>query len=382
MAYIPKLVVWEITYKCNANCIHCGSDCKMEEKPKQLTTAECLDIIQELEYLGTEKVVLSGGEPLLRKDIGVLAAALHRANIDVTLISNTIAVNEESIKLIKAMDLIAFGLSLDSSEAYMHDYIRGRKGVFDSAIKTINLLNENDIVPSVVTTVHKLNFCHLPRIRDLLIKLGVRYWQVQYADFIGRMPREAMLTEAQYIELAKFILDTKENYGEYFDKVSGGDAVGYMSDFAKLVQDDWYGCHAGINTLGLGSDGSVRGCLSLQRDNYIEGYATERPLREIWQDVNSFSYNRHFDLSMLTGHCKECIYAGICKGGCIRSATCDCNSRCNSYCLYNLEKNGHSSEEQAKVNFTKEEIAQLYNPIAPLPNEFWQDEFCSDIIRS
>ena len=84
---------------------------------------------------------------------------------------------------------------------------------------------------------------------------------------------------------------------------------------------------------------------------YIEDYTTKRPLREIWNDKNAFAYNRHFDCSMLTGYCKDCIYAAACKGGCIRSATSECNSRCNPYCLHKIEESGFSSEEQAKIEF-------------------------------
>ena len=57
MVYAPEIVVWETTYKCNAKCIHCGSDCASVEKPKELTTAQCLDIIQDLEYLGANFVL-------------------------------------------------------------------------------------------------------------------------------------------------------------------------------------------------------------------------------------------------------------------------------------------------------------------------------------
>lgn len=381
MVYSPDVVVWEVTYKCNAKCIHCGSDCLSEEKPYQLSTAECLDIIQDLEYIGAKTVILSGGEPLLRQDIGALAAALNRANIRVGIISNGLALNESTIKLVKAMDLAGFGMSLDAGCAYMHDYIRGRAGTFDNLIKGIKLLQANGVEPSIVTTVHKLNFSQLPKIRELLMSLGVRLWQIQYADFIGRMPKEAMLTECQFLELSKFILDTKVNYACYFDIVTGADVMGYVSDYAQQLQGKWYGCHAGIKALGLGSDGCVRGCLSLQRDEFIEGYTTERPLREIWEDPNSFKYNRRFDCEMLTGYCKECIYAAICKGGCVRSATPNCGERCNPYCLHKIEEIGFTSEEQARLEFSKEEIAALYDPIRKLPQEFWDDTFCSSLLE-
>lgn len=382
MSYAPEVVVWELTYKCNAKCIHCGSDCASIEKPKELTTAQCLDIIQELEYLGTKLVVLSGGEPLLRHDVGAIGAALKRANIDFAFISNSLSLNEESVKMIKAIQPVAFGMSLDGAEPYMHDYIRGHKATFESVVNSIKLLKKNGIRPTIVTTVHKLNFAHLPRIRDLLISLGVDLWQIQYADFIGRMPREAMLTEGQFFELSKFILDLKENYRNYFEVVSGADVMGYMSDYATRLQGHWYGCHAGIKVMGLGSDGSVRGCLSLQRDEYIEGNATERPLREIWQDPNLFAYNRHFDLSMLTGYCRECVYASVCKAGCIRAATSECDKRCNPYCLYKIEKDGITSEEQEKIFFSKEEIAKIYDTIRKLPEEFWNDTFCTNILEA
>ena len=381
MVYAPEVVVWETTYKCNAKCIHCGSDCASQEKPYQLSTAECLDIIQDLEYLGAKLVVLSGGEPLLRKDIGALAAALKRANIDVAFISNALAVNEETVKIIKAVRPKVFGISIDGGKEYMHDYIRGHKGTFANVVKAIGLLQENGIEVSVVTTVHKLNFPHLPLIRDFLINMGVKLWQIQYADFIGRMPREAMLTEGQFFELSKFILNLQENYKDKFNVVTGADVMGYMSDYATRLQGSWHGCPAGIKALGLGSDGAVRGCLSLQRDEYIEGYTTERSLREIWQDRDAFAYNRHFDCSMLTGYCKDCVYASVCKGGCVRSATPECGQRCNPYCLYKIEKDGFTSDEQARIEFSKEEIAELYNPIHPLPQEFWEDDFCSNILE-
>lgn len=326
-------------------------------------------------------VVLSGGEPLLRKDIGALAAALKRANIDVAFISNALAVNEETVKIIKAVRPKVFGISIDGGKEYMHDYIRGHKGTFANVVKAIGLLQENGIEVSVVTTVHKLNFPHLPLIRDFLINMGVKLWQIQYADFIGRMPREAMLTEGQFFELSKFILNLQENYKDKFNVVTGADVMGYMSDYATRLQGSWYGCPAGIKALGLGSDGAVRGCLSLQRDEYIEGYTTERSLREIWQDRDAFAYNRHFDCSMLTGYCKDCVYASVCKGGCVPSATPECGQRCNPYCLYKIEKDGFTSDEQARIEFSKEEIAELYNPIHPLPQEFWEDDFCSNILE-
>ena len=108
-------------------------------------------------------------------------------------------------------------------------------------------------------------------------------------------------------------------------------------------------------------------------DKFIEGNVRERSLVDIWNDPNAFEYNRHFDCSMLTGYCKECIYGPICKGGCVIASTNLGDCRCNPYCLYKIEKEGYSSEEQARLDFSKEEIAALYNQVRELPPEFYDN---------
>lgn len=372
MKYSPESVVWEITFKCNVNCIHCGSDCTSVEKSHQLTTAECFDIIEDLADIGAKTIILSGGEPLMRKDIGAIAIMIKRLGMNVGFISNGYLVNDETIKIIEAINPIAFGISIDAADAYLHDYIRGKKGCFEHVQNALNLLNKHNITPSVVTTIHKLNYTQLPKIRDFLIKNNVKLWQIQYGDNIGRMSKETMITEAQFVEIAKFILETRQKYAKNFEKVSGADVFGYLGKLGNEVQGPWWGCHAGIKGLGLGSDGTVRGCLSLQMDEFIEGNTREKSLKEIWNDKNAFTYNRRFDCSMLTGYCKDCIYASVCKGGCIRAASVN-GGRCNPYCLYKFEKDGFTSEEQSKIEFSKKELFDIYNQIRPLPDEFMKN---------
>lgn len=106
MRYDLKRVVWEITWKCNAKCIHCGSDCISVEKEHQLTTAECLDIIADLKQLGTEIIFLSGGDPLLREDFGALAAAIKNQGMQVAFISNAIALDDDKLKVLKQFNLL------------------------------------------------------------------------------------------------------------------------------------------------------------------------------------------------------------------------------------------------------------------------------------
>lgn len=372
MPYYLERVVWEITSKCNMKCIHCGSDCKCEEKNKELSTEECIHVIEDLAGLGCKYVFLSGGEPLLRKDIGTLITSILLQGMKPAIVSNGYLVNEKNIKAINSMNLAAYGISIDAADAYLHDYIRGIKGAFEHAENTIKLLNKNRIKPSVVTTIHKLNYDQLPKIRDFLIKNNVHIWQIQYADHMGRMPKECKITEAQYFEISRFIMETREKYKENFENVGGADVFGYMNDMSCKLQGFWCGCTAGMKVAGISADGTVRGCLSMQDDKYIEDNIRNRSFREIWNDKSSFKYNRRFDYKTLTGYCKNCIYARICKGGCMRSASLD-GGRCTPYCLHKIETIGFDNEEQARTNFTKKELAALYNNIKKLPEEFFKE---------
>ena len=372
--YSPHTVVWEITWKCNAKCIHCGSDCISEEKQNQLSTAECLDIIKDLKRIGAKKITLSGGDPLLRPDFPVLAGEIKSLGMDVAFITNSIALDDEKIKIIRDIKPRSFGISIDAGEEWMHDYIRGHQGCFNHALESIIKLKENGVEPSVVTTTHKLNFPQLPILRNILDVMEVRAWQIQYADFIGRMKTETMITEAQFKKQAEFIYETQRKLGHKM-YVTGADVTGYMSELSKKISlGRWHGCHAGMRALGLGSDGTVRGCLSQQIDKYIEGNIHNRSLYEIWNDPKSFAYNRCFDIKTLGGYCAECEYGEVCKGGCTRSASKEGDCRCNPYCLHKFDKIGYSNDYQARTYFTKEEIANLYNEVKPLPQDFY-DKF-------
>ncbi len=372
MTYLIDKIVWEVTAKCNMNCMHCGSDCNCDVKGEELSTAECLQVLEDIKEVGgCNLIIFSGGEPLLREDLGVLTSRCNLFDFKTAVISNAFMVNEKTIKMIKALNLLAYGISIDAADSYMHDYIRGVPHAFEHVEKAIKLLNENNIVPTIVTTVHKLNYNQLPKIRDFLIKNNVKLWQIQYGDNIGRMPKDCQITEAQYLEIAKFILDTNKNYSKCFKRVSGADVFGYMSPFAKQLQGFWQGCLGGISGVGISAEGSVRGCLSMQSDKYIEDNVRNRSFKEIWLDKNSFAYNRKFDCSMLTGYCRTCIYAATCKGGCMRAASLH-GGRNSQYCLYKIEKEGFSSPLQARTEFSKQEIFDLYNPIRKLPDEFWK----------
>ena len=104
MTLSPDTVVWEITLACNMRCIHCGSSASPLTKRKdELTTDEALDLIEQLRGIGTRRIVLSGGEPFMRKDWDVLAKKIADLGMVPCFISNGFLITEKTAeKIIKA----------------------------------------------------------------------------------------------------------------------------------------------------------------------------------------------------------------------------------------------------------------------------------------
>ena len=337
--YKIDTAVWEITLLCNIHCLHCGSDATNVSRQNELTTNEALDLIEQLADLGCKRVVLSGGEPFLRKDWATLSVRIKDLGMNVSYISNGYVVDDDVIDLLKIIEPVGVSFSLDGCCAETHDYIRGKKGVFKRCINALNKTSKVGLYSSAVTSVHKKNIDELPKILDLLLDNGVCAWQVQTATPQGRMPKELSLDEDEYYRLAQFLAEQRKKYRNII-QIYEADCIGYYSVLSKdLNAQKWKGCHAGLRLIGIESNGTIKGCLSMHGKEYEEGNIRERSLADIWNDKNCFQFNRRFSPGMLTGICKGCKYGAICRGGCSEKALSFTGTPYGSpYCLYRYEQ--------------------------------------------
>jgi len=333
----PRQVVWETTLRCNMNCMHCGSSAG-NQRIKELTTEESIKMINDFKKLGTIIITLMGGEPFLRKDWFEIASHIKKIGLEMSFISNGFSINEETISKLKQINPNTVGISLDGSCAETHDRIRRVKGSFDRCFHTIDRLKEEGIRTGVVTTVHKNNFKELPEIRNMLNNKKL-VWQIQMATPIGRFPRNLMLSKEEFYSVAMFIASTIKNYSPKELSVIGAHNFGYYSKILpNLMLFPWAGCKAGISTIGVTSDGKIKGCMSLP-DNFIEGNIREKPIAEIWNDSDFASYNRKFRREDLKGECKKCKHGKSCRGGCLTvSSSLTSKNHCNPYCFNLIEK--------------------------------------------
>ncbi|MEE8319916.1 MAG: radical SAM protein, partial [bacterium] len=182
----PKWLAWEITGKCNLNCIHCRSSSSMGSDEGDFTLDEARALIDEITSFAKPVVVLSGGEPLLRKDVFEIAAYGTSKGLRMALATNGIYINDETCSKIKESGIRIVSLSLDGSTSEIHDDFRKQPGAFESTLKAAEFLKKNDIEFLINSSFTKRNQDDIPNVYKLAKKIGAVAWYMFMIVPMGR----------------------------------------------------------------------------------------------------------------------------------------------------------------------------------------------------
>ncbi len=341
MKYKLKKVSWEITRKCNMNCIHCCCGDSKFDNNDELTYEEALDVAHQLVKMGVEQVTLTGGEPLLREGWQFLAHILWKGCVHVDMITNGQCIDKRVIRDLQYVGMEAVGVSVDGTQE-THDRIRGPWS-YDNCMSGVQQLVSARIPVTAVTTVHKLNIGELAQIAKDLRERGVRAWLVQLGMPFGNMEKNSdLVLEPQDIEqVIDFCYRESRNHDLM---IHMGDSLGYYTKKETVVHSRtlgvnapavWKGCPAGMDSLNIACDGTIFG-ISLCVDQLKAGNLRERSLRDIWNDDDAFDFRRKLDPKKFKGFCGTCRYVETCLGGCLGmrlSTTGDIYGE-NPYCAY------------------------------------------------
>jgi radical SAM protein with 4Fe4S-binding SPASM domain len=311
--------VWEITLACNAKCLHCGSRAGAA-RPAELDHDEALALCDGLADLGVPHVTLSGGEPLLRDDWPDITRRLVARGVTVEMISNGLALDEAAARRLREAGVRSVTLSIDGPQE-VHDELRGVVGAFRRALAAAGALRAAGFRVGAATQINTRNVDLLAELEEALVAGGFDGWQLQLTMPHGRCAEhpDLVVRPDAVPRIIRFILEARRRRRL---PLYAADNIGWMLRCEPLLRsmsdppDRFYpGCQAGLWVVGLTSDGTVRGCLSLPPE-FDEGNVRHRPLAEIWADERLFSYNRRFRKDGLTGACAECVFGRVCRGGC------------------------------------------------------------------
>lgn len=318
-----RLVAWEMTRSCNLNCVHCRASSEHGPYPGELDTKKCLEILDQIAQTGEPIVILTGGEPLLRKDIFDLARHGTQLGLRMVMATNGTLLTPAITEQLSSSGIKRVSISLDGASAQRHDQFRKVPGAFRAALEGIELLKRADIEYQINTTVTKHNIHQIREILDLAIKLGAVAHHIFLLVPTGRA-RDMINQEIEaleYEELLHWFYDMREKVPLHLKATCAphyyrilrqeAHARGEKVDFNTYGLDAvTRGCLGGTSFCFISHDGVVQPC------GYLElncGDLRQLPFGSIWQYSKIFQRLR--DFSAYKGKCGRCEYLKFC-GGC------------------------------------------------------------------
>jgi len=335
--YIPDVATWEITLKCNLNCLHCGSFAG-RNRLDELSNKETIKLCNDLSDLGFKGITLMGGEVFLRKNWFEISKEIKDCGMALSIITNGYFKPDKFISDLSDVEVDCLLVGMDGATEETHDKIRNKKGCFKKSVNFVKKAKQENLPAGIITTVHTMNFSELPQIHEFVKKEKI-IWQIQHAIPLGRFPKELLVSKEQYYTLGLYIKKLQNNYkGEKVPYIGNHNFGFYSKKIGNISPlSDWEGCIAGKSIIGIQSNGNIKGCLALS-DNFIEGNIRKRSIKKIWEDPNSFVYTRRFDIDDIGENCNNCKHKNTCKGGCTtRSSTMTGKPHNDPYCFYKIE---------------------------------------------
>lgn len=300
---------WECTTRCNLNCKHCGSDCFKDSLNQDMPLNDFLSALDTIEKVSRNfTVVLTGGEPLLRKDIELCGREIRKRNMRWSMVSNGFLYTEEKHVSLLNAGLGALTISLDGLED-SHNWLRNNDKSFERVDTAIALAASSSRLNfDVVTCVNKKNFHELNDIKAYLISKGVKAWRLFTIIPIGRAKDDPdmFLNDKELTELMEFITRSRKKK-ELDVKFS---CEGYVGKYEWKVRDTGFFCRAGINIGSILIDGSISACPNIDR-SFAQGNIYNNNFYEIWNTKYQPFRNRDWTKR---GQCANCKDYPKCKG--------------------------------------------------------------------
>jgi mycofactocin biosynthetic radical S-adenosylmethionine protein MftC len=304
----PICLTWELTYACNLACVHCLSSSGRRD-PRELSTAECMALIDELERMQVFYVNIGGGEPTVRRDFWELLDYAVAHHVGVKFSTNGSRITSERAARLAQSDYVDVQVSLDGATADVNDAIRG-VGSYDTAITAMGRLADagfKGFKLSVVVT--RENVSQLDAFKALAERYGaqLRLTRLRPSGRGADVWPKLHPTGAQQRELYEWLLAHGED-------VLTGDSFFHLSGYGAPLP--------GLNLCGAGRVvclidpiGDVYACPFAIHDEFLAGNVrSPGGFAHVWRESELFADLR---APQSAGACSSCGLFDKCRGGCM-----------------------------------------------------------------
>jgi mycofactocin radical SAM maturase len=306
----PICLTWELTYACNLSCVHCLSSSGKRD-PHELSTRQCMDIIDELQRMQVFYVNIGGGEPTVRSDFWELVDYATAHQVGVKFSTNGVRIDEKVAAKLAASDYVDVQISLDGATAEVNDAVRG-PGSFAMAIRALENLSAagfKDAKISVVVTRH--NVGQLDEFKALADSYGatLRITRLRPSGRGADVWDELHPTAAQQVQLYDWLVARGEGIltGDSFFHLSGLGAPGALAGLNL--------CGAGRVVCLIDPIGDVYACPFAIHDRFLAGnILRDGGFDSVWKYAPLF---RELREPQSAGACSSCDHYDGCRGGCM-----------------------------------------------------------------
>jgi radical SAM protein with 4Fe4S-binding SPASM domain len=324
---VRPTVYWYLSFRCNLACRHCAvRSSPWVDTSKDLTTSQALRAIDRIGELDAGLVILTGGEILVRRDALEIIRALAERGIRVALETNGLRISTAFAELAASLqrrNLLTLSISLDGATAEAHERLRGPR-TFDRTLGKLDLLKAHGVGFGVQAVINRASYPTIPRLFEL-----ARHWG-EHLDSLQLMMLNPI---GRGDDLVAEIGLRPQDYGAVFELIRRGlrgfDGLVVIKAPPAVIPPRHLGWvlrspkvrnHVSCQfpLLGILPNGDVTVC-ALSRDNrdLHFGNLLTSSLREIWQREGLDRLrSRYLAAGHLEGVCADCIFRGVCRGGC------------------------------------------------------------------
>ena len=321
----PYVVSWNLTYRCNLACEHCYLDAGGTPQVgtenfadrSELGTEECFRVIDEIAAFAPECLtILTGGEPLLRRDILEIVRRAAERGLWVVAGTNGVRITENLARRLAEAGARGLSLSLDALDPDRHDRFRKVRGAWRNTVEGAEILNRTGLPFIVQTTAGTHNLGELDAIADFAHdRLAAKVWNLYFLVPTGRGQFVSDITPAQYDEVLASLYRIQRKYNGRM-LVNAKCAPHYIKTVLENegTQIRTYsggagGCPAGTHYMGIRPNGDVTPCPYLP---VFAGTLRSSTLADLWTSGLFADIRRRTSLG---GRCGECEMNAHC-GGC------------------------------------------------------------------
>jgi heme b synthase len=306
--------------------VHCRSSSELEiEGHPDFSFEEATRLIDDISSYAQPVVVLSGGEPLLRKDVFDIASYGTDKGLRMCLATNGTLVTEEICTRIKEAGIKMVSLSLDGSTAAIHDNFRSQPGAFEGTMNAASLFRKHGISFLINSSFTKRNQDDVPNVYKLAKEIGATAWYMFMIVPTGRGKdiMEELISAEDYEKLLGWHYDMEKEENDllvrptcapHYYRIILQKSKENKEDFKrrslKFSTGGSKGCLAGQLICLIDVDGDVLPCSYFPKP---AGNVRKQSFKDIWENSELFKDLRDFD--KYKGRCGSCEYVSVC-GGC------------------------------------------------------------------